>query len=499
MMTQSVRTRTEGLFDNSAVSGSPKGRNTGSSFEQIIGKSDGGNLTDTMVQSRSRIKQTRDLEVKKNQKSEGEQPAKPDRISDSDAARKAGQSTRTEQPAAVREPAKAEQPDINSEEKPDRDSEAMAQIAGILQAVTDAVKKVLNLSEEELNQLLAEQGLTREDLLSGQNLQQLILAGSGQTSIMAALTDETLAQQMNELLGTLEDIKADAGLELTQQQLEDLLKSMKSPGDAVTDPSIPIKGSAEGDAEAAAVNDMHGQNIPAAQVGTGKTEAGNLEENQTAGFQGANPEEKSANVSEASLTDAQEESGKREQQDTKASEQFETFLNNLTSHTATVTQTEAGGDVARITELRDIVNQIIERIKVSVKPDQASMELQLNPEHLGRVNLTVESKSGVLTAHFVVQNEISKEAIESQLHVLRDNLNQQGIKVEAIEVTVAANSFEQYGQGQTDQGQEAEKNSSRTKITLQDAMNMTEENGASTEAENSIMDDYKGSRIDYTA
>jgi flagellar hook-length control protein FliK len=102
-----------------------------------------------------------------------------------------------------------------------------------------------------------------------------------------------------------------------------------------------------------------------------------------------------------------------------------------------------------------------------------------------------------MTAQFVVQNEISKEAIEGQLHTLRETLNQQGIKVEAIEVTVSAYSFEQNGQQTSEDQAEAQKNNSGKHITLEEAMNMTE-----SPEEESVTEDIlgiSGSRIDYTA
>ncbi len=62
---------------------------------------------------------------------------------------------------------------------------------------------------------------------------------------------------------------------------------------------------------------------------------------------------------------------------------------------------------------------------------------------MGKVNLSVVMKEGVATANFIVQNEMVKEALQSQMQVLRDNLEQQGLKVESIEVTVAEYGFEQ--------------------------------------------------------
>jgi Flagellar hook-length control protein len=195
-------------------------------------------------------------------------------------------------------------------------------------------------------------------------------------------------------------------------------------------------------------------------------------------------------------TDTQQNAGNDKKQDMNASDQFQTFIDNMVNSSQKV-QTDFNRNMAQVTELRDIANQIIDKIKVSVTQDKTSMELSLNPDHLGKVNLSVQSKDGIMTAHFIVQNEISKEAIESQIHTLRDTLNNQGIKVEAIEVTVSANAFEQNGNQNSENQSEEQKNHSGRKISFDDAVNMTEE----TEAENEAQDlsGALGSVVDYTA
>ena len=67
------------------------------------------------------------------------------------------------------------------------------------------------------------------------------------------------------------------------------------------------------------------------------------------------------------------------------------------------------------TNAKEIVEQIVKEIKVKISPDQTSMEMVLTPETLGKVNLTVSAKHGVMTAHLVTQTQAAKEAIESQI------------------------------------------------------------------------------------
>ncbi len=495
MMTQSVGSRTAGLFDGAALSLTSKDRTSDKSFEQLIGvQSSHNNSEGVSVSKRSaaQAKLNKDLD---RQNKDRELTAKAD---DADEAAKAAKS---EKLPASEQTVKAQQPEekpTNAKDKTDKvsDTELMAQIAGTLQQVLDAVKSALKLSEEELNQLLASQGMTPEDLLLTQNLQQLILAESGQTSIMAVLTDETLANQMNGLLKTIEDIKAASGLTLSPEQLQELLDRIKALEDSGAEQVLLAQ---EGSDSKGQVTELSSEQAIATEKEENKA-SGNVGDQSGQNDQSVTltAQEENISTNAASLTDARSEADRQEQQAAKASEQFEAFLNNLTAHSNVNLQTEANGDLVRITELRNIANQIIEHIKVKVQPDQSSMELQLNPEHLGRVNLTVASKSGIMTAQFVVENELAKEAIESQLHILRDALNEQGMKVEEIEVTVMANAFPQYNQEEAQQEQETSQNNNRGKISLEEALDMSEGN---EEAATEVLErtDAVGTLIDYTA
>ena len=69
--------------------------------------------------------------------------------------------------------------------------------------------------------------------------------------------------------------------------------------------------------------------------------------------------------------------------------------------------------------------------------------MQLNPESLGRLVLTVTEKHGNVTAQITASNEQVKETLQTQLAELHSTLQAQGVKVEAVEVTVATHEFEQ--------------------------------------------------------
>lgn len=94
----------------------------------------------------------------------------------------------------------------------------------------------------------------------------------------------------------------------------------------------------------------------------------------------------------------------------------------------------------------DIVRQIIDDIKINMTSEVNSIEIQLNPEHLGKVHINVSSKEGIITARIFAENEAARQAIENNIVALKENFNNQEIKVDAIEVLVSAHEF--FGQNE---------------------------------------------------
>ncbi|MBQ4531512.1 MAG: flagellar hook-length control protein FliK [Lachnospiraceae bacterium] len=161
---------------------------------------------------------------------------------------------------------------------------------------------------------------------------------------------------------------------------------------------------------------------------------------------------------EQSFSDTTEQNEAKEQDVLKENKETATVQTTITysaiagdKEVQTVVQTQR-------TDFEGIVKQIVEQIKVQIRPDVTSMELQLNPENLGKVNLHVSSKEGAVTAQLFVQNETVKTMVEGQLSILREAMAQQGVRVEAVEVAIETGSFERnLEQHSEQQKQEAEK------------------------------------------
>lgn len=109
------------------------------------------------------------------------------------------------------------------------------------------------------------------------------------------------------------------------------------------------------------------------------------------------------------------------------------------------------------TDTTELINQIVDNIRLNVSQDTTSIEMQLNPENLGRVYVHLSAKEGTVNAQFTANNEVVKEALEAQIVTLKENLNQAGVKVDAVEITVSSHEFERnLEQDQSREEQEGE-------------------------------------------
>ncbi|MBQ7766863.1 MAG: flagellar hook-length control protein FliK [Lachnospiraceae bacterium] len=111
---------------------------------------------------------------------------------------------------------------------------------------------------------------------------------------------------------------------------------------------------------------------------------------------------------------------------------------------------------------QEIYDQIGEYIKTNIRPGISEVEMQLNPENLGTLHIHLSSKQGNVTAQLTVQNELVKAALEVQLIQLKENFAEQGIKVDAVEVTVESHAFNENMQQSNEENGQAQAQARRT-------------------------------------
>lgn len=407
--------------------------------------------------------------------------------------------------------------------------DAKEQIEAVSAEVKEVLEDKLDISEEELVQTMEKLGITVLDLADPANVAKLVmeLTGSQDGSELLLNPDfQTLMTQITETMGKLAE-----SLQLTPEEMQQLSEQLKQ----MQQEMVSETGTAEviGTAdeltgqEKAEVLPTETQSSEVVITEAGEAEAqsgipaekevsndGQTEENQedslvqnqtkqtevvTEEQSGEETGKDTSNQQKSSLTETapKAENGAKDTQQSQISYQTTTqTINNGQTVEVVQTITQSQIDVESI--LRQISSQMT---KISVTQIQSSIEMQLNPENLGKVYLQVVSKEGAITAQIAAQNEAVKEILESQLAVLKENMNQQGMKVEAIEVTIASHEFEQNleeNQQDTSKEQQGAEKSSRRSINLN---SLDELEGLMSEEESlaaKIMQE-NGNSVDFTA
>ena len=347
-----------------------------------------------------------------------------------------------------------------------------ANISGEL--VEDIVKDVLKLDDDQMDAILAAMGITVLQLLDPQILQQFVLTAEGAGDITDMLTSEMMLadyqmilqqfaqmpEGVSEILAQMEPVSED------DANLQGILQELT----AVKPEQAPVVS--DGEVLQKAVNTQEpailGQ-TPSSD--SSKTMSGESNASSTESFVQTSQPQTDASVEAVPFAQQFDLQGAREVQDAPMPNQSV-----------------------------QIIEQIVRQIRVSVTDTTSTMEMQLNPERLGKVLLTISAKEGMMTANFTVQTEEARLALESQMYQLRDTLEQKEIKVEAVSISVSDFSFAQGGGDDADSKNLEQGDGKSRRFQFEDSEEEAQE-ASDKEAERvrkSGMRDHGGS-VDFTA
>lgn len=153
----------------------------------------------------------------------------------------------------------------------------------------------------------------------------------------------------------------------------------------------------------------------------------------------------------------QENSLGKSQQDNVAS--FQQILGNAqnTDNAGAINEPQQAQQTNRT---YNVPQQIVEQAKLLQNGQNSEMIIKLNPEHLGELSLKVSvNGNGGVTATFHTDNAQVRAILETSMIQLKQQLNEQGIKVDSVEVQTslpdgqlpdgqAQQGFNQQSQGQ---------------------------------------------------
>lgn len=320
------------------------------------------------------------------------------------------------------------------------------------------VAEDLNVSEEDLITAMENLGMVWTDLLNQQNLADVAI----ELNISADSTELLLNSDFQNALMDVNQILTDAAVNLGMDvnEFTDIVAQMTlvEPDEAaalneVAGEALNSTVQTTEEAETADNGTVKADVVTKADAGQTKDNAYVVNENAVKSVDddmdaaGSSQDFTGNSDSDGKQADAEGNNGILFAQDTDANVMAELNADDVNADYRPYMSTDT----------TELINQIVDNIRLNVSQDTTSIEMQLNPENLGRVYVHLSAKEGTVNAQFTATNEVVKEALEAQIVALKENLNQAGVKVDAVEITVSSHGFERnLEQDQSREEQEGE-------------------------------------------
>ena len=284
---------------------------------------------------------------------------------------------------------------------------------------------LIQVPPEIIKKILAEMGIEVEDLLDGQNANLFLQKLLGKTGV------ELL--NVPEYPSMIENLKTGVEQLLTAQVPEALEKlaqsfAMISDFQATLDEHNQLVIEALGEGQVVEVEEL---SDTLSQQGSSQNSNTNNTQTQQ---QTTDKPTVVAEGTEGEIVVAQEAANDQPQVN-PAVLQAEIVAEKTAKATAVATQAQ--------TDPVKVMEQIIDRIKVLPADGFSEIRLTLKPETLGEVALRIATLNGIVTAMFVAENQRVKEIIESNLNQLKDSLQEQGLEVSQLSVSVGQGDAEE--------------------------------------------------------
>ena len=347
-------------------------------------------------------------------------------------------------------------------------------------AMVEKTAQTFDVTVEEVENVLASMGLNPIDLLNSENLTQVVLALNPQLDALSIVTDEMIYADLKDLMNLAEELtnQLKSQFNLASEEMNQYLESMELAGEVDQEGFTLVTDDTDGEA----------LNV---KEGLGDRAAVTVEASADTSLAASTAMKRDSNRGDASANQGDTDHMAKQ-----------TFIKNLMDNMAEAVNKIQGNQGIYGTSGQDIIQQITDYIKVNVKAETTELELQLHPASLGNVKVQIASTEGVLTATFTTQNEAVKAALEAQLIQLKDNFEQQGLKVESIEVNVATQGFERsLEQEQQERNSFEEQSKKGRRIRLSGIESLEDLSLEELEEEDKVVADMmlrNGNSVDYT-
>lgn len=301
----------------------------------------------------------------------------------------------------------------------------------VCEDIKDAIKEEFDVSDEDIKVAMELLGLTALDLLSTAKVAELIEQLTG-TDALTLITNEDMMQSFNNIINVVDEANADiAGMLGVKTEEVGIVLGQNN--------IAPVVNSED----------------TAKQDNVKESDAKNADDNIN---QTVDNQESLSEVLAKKITTESDGKAKNNMPESNEANNKVTYADVADNMISNITDTFADIITEGISTVKeaDIVNQVIDSVKLMASRELTSMEVMLNPEHLGSVHITVTARNGIVSAQIAAQNEQVKTALENQMVTLREQFESQGLKVDAVEITVMAHSFEagqNFGQSESERKQ----------------------------------------------
>lgn len=391
--------------------------------------------------------------------------------------------------------AQKEEPQEPKELSAEEQEEAMEVLNTAALKLMQEIADAFDMSVEDLQSVMGERNLEETDLLNASVLNTLLLNLSGAEDAYALVTDGELYETYQALMDQLNKVLQESAdtLETDQGQLLQFLEE----GMGKTIPTEELLNSEEllNPEELLRPEELPSDkgDVSKEQI-TSAADEGSVE--VTNPSDAVQKEQEAQNQNGTQTKEEGNHSGERSdkgQQMNLYAQDFRTQFQPNVQQPESVILTGPWSE-----NTQEIMDQILDYMKLQVNMDTTNLEMQLHPASLGTIQIQIASKAGAVTANFIAQNEAVKAALETQMVQLKEQFEEQGIKVEAIEVTVQTHEFERNldEQGRGRNQQEPERKNRVRKINLNNSLaaeDLDEEDALTAD-----MMAAGGSTVDYT-
>lgn len=327
----------------------------------------------------------------------------------------------------------------------------------IVEKVTDD----LDISEDELNNAMQLLGLTAMDLLNPANLSALYCEVTGNASDPQALVlnaDFTalfndvsqVASENDAQLDLLSQLTASDDGEILDADIvssADTTDTNESTGSVNTPEKTVDSSNDDTAASGQNINDTADEAVKVYDGSTQDSSYQNPDEGTSSGETGngiTSDENTEKTQSKSQVDSSFDDSGERvlhhddgaHSDNSVLHASVSEQLNSDTSFEMSQSQSRSRVDTT------DIIRQIVDSMSISNTTEESAINLQLTPESLGRMYINVSQKNSEISARIAVSNEAVKEALQTQMVNLKETLNNSGIRVNEVEITVASHEFE---------------------------------------------------------